>query len=301
VKKVLSFINPDNMKPFTIVSDTGNGMAGYYMPAFEAKMPWKVTRLYYELDGTFPHHVPSPIEDKNRIDCTNMIKKVGADLGLTFDGDGDRVFIIDEKGRTLSGTILTAIIAENLLQRFPGETILYNAIVGRVVPSIIKEHGGVAKRVRVGHTLIKEDMRKYNALFCGEHSGHYFFRDFYFADSAVIAFLLTLELMTVKNKKLSELYDEYDKYPASGEINFIVEDKEVVMKKIEEAYKDGSESVDWLDGVSIWFKDYWINVRPSNTESLLRLNIEADNDQILELKIKELVNKIESLGGKEKV
>jgi phosphomannomutase len=301
VEKVLSFIDLNKMKSFSVVSDTGNGMAGYFMPKIEDKLPWKVTRLFYELDGTFPNHVPSPIEDKNRLDCINKLKEVGADFGLAFDGDGDRVFIIDEKGRTLSGTILTAIIAENLSQKHPGEVILYNAIIGRIVPQVIEKNGCKSIRVRVGHALIKEAMRKHNALFCGEHSGHYFFKDFFYADSAIIAALLATELMSVKNKKLSELYDEYDKYPTSGEINFVVKDKEHIMNEIESKYKKGAESTDRLDGVSVWFKDWWFNVRPSNTEPLLRLNIEADSKPILDKNTKELVNIIKSLGGQERI
>lgn len=303
VNKVLSFIDPTQIKPFKVVSDTGNGMAGHFMPPIEEKLPLHVTRLFYELDGTFPNHVPSPIEEKNRMACMEKLKEVGADVGLVFDGDGDRVFMIDEKGRSLSGTIMTAIIAENLLQKHGGENVLYNAVVGRVVPEVITANGGKPIRVRVGHTLIKEDMRKYNGLFCGEHSGHYFFRDFFFADSAVIAMLLVLELMSTKNKKLSELYDDYNKYPGTGqtnEINFIVEDKEGVMKKIEAMYKNDADSIDWLDGVTIWFKDWWFNVRPSNTEPLLRLNVEADNEELYNGTLQELVRRIESLGGKKK-
>ncbi|MBI4157323.1 phosphomannomutase/phosphoglucomutase [Candidatus Woesebacteria bacterium] len=298
---VLGFIDLGKMKHFKVVSDTGNGMAGYFMPAFEEKLPWSVTRMYYELDGTFPNHVPSPIEEKNRLDCINKLKETKADFGLVFDGDGDRVYMIDEKGRTVSGTIMTAIIAESLLQKNPGSSILYNAIIGRVVPEIVKEFGGKALRVRVGHTLIKEDMRKYDGLFCGEHSGHYFFKKNFYADSAIIAALLVVELMSVKEKKLSELYDNYNKYRDSGEINFVVQDKESTMKSIEKQYKDKAFSVDWLDGVSVWFKDWWFNVRPSNTEPLLRLNIEADNQIILEEKTKELITEIEKLGGKEKI
>lgn len=301
VEHVLGFIDVKKMKPFKVVADTGNGMAGHFMPHFEKKLPWTVERMYYELDGTFPNHVPSPIEKKNRMDCINKVKEIKADLGMVFDGDGDRVYLIDEKGRTLSGTIMTAIIADNLLQKNPGKTILYNAIIGRIVPEIIKKNEGKPVRTRVGHTLIKEAMRKHDGFFCGEHSGHYYFKENFYADSAIIAALLVIELMSVKNKKLSELYDEYDKYRDSGEINFEVEDKEGVMKKIEDEYKDKAESNDRLDGVSIWFKDYWFNVRPSNTESLLRLNIEADDNVLLETKTKELVNKIESFGGKEKV
>ncbi len=301
IEHLVSFIDPGKMKPFKVVIDTGNGMAGHFMPHLEEKLPWKVTRLYYELDGTFPNHSPSPIEAKNMQDCIEKVKEIGADVGIAFDGDGDRVFLVDETGRILSGTVTTAIIAENLLQKSPGETILYNAIVGRIVPEIIKKYKGKPHRVRVGHTLIKEAMRKYNGLFCGEHSGHYYFRQNFYADSAIIAALLVLELMSVKNKKLSELVNEYSKYQSSGEINFEVADKELVMKKIEAEYKEEAESTDWLDGVSVWFKDWWFNVRPSNTEPLLRLNIEADNTRLLENKTKELVNKIESLGGKEKV
>lgn len=302
VNHVLSFIDISKMKPFNVVVDTGNGMAGYFMPFFEEKLPWKVTRLFYELDGTFPNHTPSPIELKNMQDVINKVNETNADAGMAFDGDGDRVFLVDETGRYVTGTLMTAMIAENLSIKHPGQKILYNAVVGRIVPEIIKKYGGDPMRVRVGHTLIKEDMRKYNGLFCGEHSGHYFFRDNYFADSAIIAALLVLELMSVKNKKLSEMVDEYNKYSAlQSEINFVVEDKEDVMKKIEGRYKNDAKSIDWLDGVSIWFEDWWFNVRPSNTEPLLRLNIEADNDKLLEEKTKELIISIESLGGKEKV
>ena len=301
INHVLSFIDLTQMKPFNIVSDTGNGMAGYFMPDLEKKLPWKVTHLFYELDGSFPNHVPSPIEEKNRLDCINKVKEAGADFGMVFDGDGDRVFLIDEKGRTLSGTIMTAMIAENILQKNPGATILYNAIVGRVVPEIVAQYGGKSERVRVGRTLIKEAMRRTDALFCGEHSGHYYFKQNFYADSAIIAGILVAELMSVKNKKLSELYDEYDKYPASQEINFEVTDKEKVMKAIEAEFKEKATSVDWLDGVTVWFPDHWFNVRPSNTEPLLRLNVEADNSALLEEKIKELVSKIESFGAKEKI
>jgi phosphomannomutase len=209
--------------------------------------------------------------------------------------------MIDEKGRTLPGTITTAMIAENLLQKNPGSTILYNAIVGRIVPEIVEKNGGKSERVRVGHTLIKEAMRRTDAVFCGEHSGHYYFKQNFYADSAIIAALLVAELMSVKNKKLSELYDEYDKYKASNEINFEVTDKEGIMGKLEEEYKATAKSIDRLDGISIWFDDWWFNVRPSNTEPLLRLNIEANSSVEVEAKIKDLVAQIELMGGKEKV
>lgn len=294
IKHVLSFIHVGKMKPYKVVIDTGNGMAGYFMPALEEKLPWRTTRLYYELDGTFPHHVPSPIEEKNRVDAVNKLFEVKADAAMVFDGDGDRVFMIDEKGRTLSGTIMTAIIAENLLQKHPGETILYNAIIGRIVPEIIARYHGKGHRVRVGHTLIKEDMRKFNGLFCGEHSGHYYFRQNYYADSAIIAALLVLEQMSVQNKKLSELYDEYDKYAASGEINFEVEDKEAIMKKVENVYQGKAVSIDWLDGITVEYPEFWFNVRASNTEPLLRLNLEAKTKEIMDRKRDEVLELIRS-------
>lgn len=301
INHLCGFIHIDKMKPYSVVIDTGNGMAGHYLPHLEKKLPWSVTRLFYELDGTFPNHIPSPIEAGNMVDTIKTLKKINADVGMAFDGDGDRVFLVDELGKTLSGTVTTAMIAENLLQKHPGETVLYNAIVGRIVPEIIKKYKGVPHRVRVGHTLIKEAMRKFNGIFCGEHSGHYYFRDNFYADSAIIAALLVLELMSVKGKKLSELHDEYNKYQSSGEINFEVQDKKAIMKKLEKEYKQSADSVDWLDGVSVWFSDWWFNVRPSNTESLLRLNIETENTRLLEEKTKELIEKIESFGAKEKV
>lgn len=302
VKHVLSFIDIQKMKPFKVVADTGNGMGGLFMPLFEKKLPWKVTRLFYELDGTFPNHIPSPIEMKNMEQTIETVKKVKADVGMAFDGDGDRVFLVDETGRYITGTLMTAMISESLLKKHKGAKILYNAVVGRIVPEIIKKYKGEAFRVRVGHTLIKEAMRKYDGLFCGEHSGHYFFKHNYYADSAIIPVLIVLELMSVKNKKLSELISEYDKYAAlQNEINFVVEDKIGVMKKLEKKYKPSAKSIDWLDGVSVWFKDWWFNVRPSNTEPLLRLNVEADTDILLEQKVKELVTQIELSGGNEKI
>ena len=299
MKHLMSFFDRRKMKAFNVVVDAGNGMAGHFMPSLEKHLPWKVTRLFYKLDGTFPNHVPSPIEPKNMQDLIKKVNMVKADVGMAFDGDGDRVFLVDENGKIISGTIMTAIIAENLLSKTKGETILYNAIVGRVVPEVIKRMGGKSKRVRVGHTLIKEAMRRDNALFCGEHSGHYYFRDNFFADSAIIAALLVVELMSAKGKKLSELAGQYDTYPSSGELNFQVADKQAVMKNIERMFTKTAKSTDWLDGVSVWFDDWWFNVRPSNTEPLLRLNVEADNEPLLRDHTDEIVDTLKELGAKE--
>lgn len=298
IKHLLRFVDVSRMMPWQVVIDTGNGMAGTFMPELEKHLPWKVTHLYYELDGTFPNHIPSPIEPKNMQDCIRKVLEEKADVGMAFDGDGDRVFLVDETGKIISGTIMTALIAENLLKKHPKETILYNAIVGRIVPETIKRNGGISKRVRVGHTLIKEAMRLHHALFCGEHSGHYFFRDNFFADSAIIAALLVLELMSENNKKLSELSRKYDIYRSSGEINFEVSDKMNIMKKIERLFKKKATSTDWLDGITVWFPEWWFNVRPSNTEPLLRLNVEADTRHQLEVQTGALVDFIESIGGR---
>lgn len=298
VKHCLKFVNPKKIKPFKVVIDAGNAMAGYIIPKFEKYLPLKIIRMYFKLDGNFPNHIPNPLLPECTADLKKRVLKENADFGLAFDGDGDRMYFIDEKGKLVSGTITTAMLAEKILSKNKGETILYNAVTGRVVPETIKEFGGKGIRVRVGHTLIKENMRKYNAYFAGEHSGHYYFKDNYYADSAFVAMLIVLELISQKNKPLSKIASEYDKYPVIPETNFEVKDKMKTMRTIAKNYKNRAKSIDWLDGVTIWFKDWWANIRPSNTQSLLRLNIEADNKKILKEKEKEFVDLIKSLGGK---
>ncbi len=298
VKHCLNFINVKKVKPFKVVIDAGNAMAGYLIPKFAPFLPLKIIPLYFELDGTFPNHIPNPLKPENVADLEKKVLTEKADLGMAFDGDADRIYFIDEKAKFINGTIITAIIAEALLKKHPGETILYNAVVGRIAPETIKKFGGKGIRVRVGHTLIKEAMRKHNALFAGEHSGHYYFRENYYADSAFIAMLSCLELFSEKNKPLSLIASEFDKYPIIPETNFEVEDKTAMMEKIESAYKKKATKIDWLDGISVWFKDSWINVRPSNTQPLLRLNIEADNQKILAERKKDLVDFLISSGAK---
>lgn len=297
VNHVFSFVDKNNLGQFNVVVDAGNGMAGHFMPHIEKHLNWEVDHLYYELDGTFPNHIPSPLEEKNMQDVVKRVTEIVADFGLAFDGDGDRVFLVDEKGKIVSGTLMTAMIAEKLLEKQPGETVLYNAIVGRVVSEVVNSKGGNPVRVRVGHTIIKEKMREHNAIFCGEHSGHYYFRDNFYADSAIIAALLVAELMVTKSKKLSELVDEYSKYVSSGEINFVVDNKESVLQKIENKYMAEEAETDRLDGVSVWFKDWWFNVRPSNTEMLLRLNIEAISENLMKEKKDYLIQLLKGYGG----
>ena len=292
----LSFIDVKKIKPLKVVVDAGNGMASILFEGFKDKLPLDIVPLYFELDGSFPNHLPSPLVPENLEDAQKKVLEEKADLGLVFDGDGDRVVLIDEEGEALRGTVVTAMITDFFLKKFKGATILYNAICGWIVPEVIKKGGGKGIRVPVGHSLIKENMRKYNALFAGEHSGHYYFKDNWYADSALITALITLEIICSSDKTLSRIVEEFDKYDASGEINFKVDDKQKAMDEIENIYKDKAESIDKLDGVSIWFKDWWFNLRPSNTEPLLRLNIEAKGKDLLKSRQKELIDLIQRYG-----
>lgn len=296
IDHALAVIDVNSMKPLKVVVDAGNGMAGKVMPEVAKKLPIQMTPMYFELDGTFPNHLANPLLEETHPPIIEEIKKQGADLGIMFDGDGDRMFLMDETGRFVSGTLTTAMVATQMLSKQPGSAILYNAICGRIVPQTVEKLGGSAHRVRVGHTIIKEKMREHDAIFAGEHSGHYFFKKNFSADSGLIAALVVLELMSEKGKKLSELVHEFDVYPGSGEINFNVEDKEAMMKGLEQHFS-GAKSSDWLDGVSIWFEDWWANIRPSNTQPVLRLNVEADNADILQQRTQEIIQYIEAHGG----
>lgn len=298
-KKVISLIHTETLKPLSVVVDAGNGMGGKLVPDSFEGLPFNVTGLYMDLDGRFPNHTPNPLIEKNTEELRKKVVELGADIGLTFDGDADRMFVIDDKGRFVSGTITTAILAKYILKHHPGETILYNAICGRIVPKVITDNGGKAMRVRVGHSYIKRYLRENNAIFAGEHSGHYYHRDFFFAESGVLTALMVLSLLSQEGKKLSEYVDEFGIYPASGEINFVVADIPSVTQGIKEASKDAS-SIDELDGVSVWYPNYWFNVRGSKTEPLLRLNMEADTQDILDEKLKQVIGIIESLGGTRK-
>ena len=298
IEHALSFIDLDTIKPFKIVVDAGNGMGGLVMPPVEEKLLGEFINLFFDLDGTFPNHFPNPLVEENLADIKRKIKEVGADFGIAFDADGDRAFFLDSYGTVINGTILTAMMAKSILEKHKGETILYNAVCGRIVPETIKKYGGKGIRVRVGHTLIKADMRKYNAIFAGEHSGHFYFRDNFYADSGLIACLKVIELISKDGRLLSEVAKEFDKYPHSQEINFVVDDKQEVMKALENEYLNKAVSIDWLDGISIWFSDWWFNVRPSNTEPLLRLTLEADTQERFKDKMEEVKKSILKKGAK---
>ena len=264
-----------------VVVDAGNGMAGHTAPAVFGRLgdAVELVPLYFELDGTFPHHEANPIEAENLVDLQKAVIAEGADAGLAFDGDADRCFVVDENGRAVSPSTLTALIAARELAKEPGAVVIHNLITSRAVPEIVTELGGSPVRTRVGHSYIKATMAETDAIFGGEHSGHFYFRDFWRADSGMLAALHTLAALAESSGTLSELLSEYERYPMSGEINSEVADQAAVIKELEAAYagRDGV-TTDRLDGLSVSHPDWTFNVRPSNTEPLLRLNVEGKDE-----------------------
>ncbi len=289
-KKLKSLIDTSKLKPLKVVVDAGNGVGGFIFEKVISGLPIEYIPLYCEIDGNFPNHQPSPIEDQNLVDIKKKVVDEGADIGLAFDGDGDRIYLIDEKGNAINATIMTAMIAKKMLEKNPGARILYNVNVGWIVPETIKKMKGIPSITKVGHSLIKAQMRKEDGLFAGEHSGHYFFKDLYYADSGMLASLIVLELMSEDGRKLSEIVSEYDKYALSGEINTDVADPSAKIAEIKEKYSDGKISE--LDGLSVEYPDWRFILRPSNTEPLLRLNVEAKTKELMETKRDELLNMI---------
>ncbi len=264
------------IRPLTVVVDAGNGMAGHTVPKVFEGLPLTVIPLYFELDGTFPNHEANPIDPENMRDLQRAVTEHHADIGLAFDGDADRCFVVDERGQIVSPSALTALIAARELAREPGAAVIHNLITSRAVPQIIAEHGGVAVRTRVGHSFIKAEMARTSAVFGGEHSGHFYFRDFWFADSGMLAALHTLAALGGQPAPLSELMSQYTRYCASGEINSVVTDQAAATARVLAAFvaRPGI-STDELDGLTVAAGDWWFNLRPSNTEPLLRLNVEA--------------------------
>lgn len=264
-----------------VVADAGNGMAGYTAPAVFGRVgdAVELVPLYFELDGTFPNHEANPIEADNLVDLQAKVREVGADIGLAFDGDADRCFLVDERGVAVSPSTLTALIAERELAKHPGATIIHNLITSRAVPEIVEELGGTPVRTRVGHSYIKATMAETDAVFGGEHSGHFYFRDFWRADSGMLAALHALAALAESDGTLSELLARYERYPLSGEINSTVADQAAVLAAVEAAYgtREGV-TVDHLDGLSLSHADWQVNVRASNTEPLLRLNVEGRDE-----------------------
>jgi phosphomannomutase len=280
----LSFIEQDGLRPLKIVVDAGNGMAGKMLPPIFEKLPnVQMVPMYFELDGNFPNHPPSPIEPENTEALRERVVAEGADFGAAFDGDADRCFVVDEKGGIIAGDILATLVAKNVLEKEPGATIIYSAVCSKALPELVRREGGNPIRTKAGHSIIKPQMRKHDAAFGGEHSGHFYFRDNYFADSGIIALLTVAELVGRQDGPLSELLAPIDPYVRSGEINSEVEDQDATMKKVEKHYAErDSPSVDHLDGLTVDFGDWWFNLRPSNTEPLLRLNVEARDRETME-------------------
>jgi phosphomannomutase len=291
---VVSFIDVSRIKPMKIVADTANGMGGLIVPIVFKRLPMiELEVMYPELDGTFPNHPADPIQPANQRDLQARVVSGGFDVGLAFDGDADRVFVVDEKGRGLSGSTTTAILAAGVLRANPGATVLYNLICSRSVPEVIRENGGVPVRTKVGHSNIKQIMAETGAVFGGEHSAHYYFLDNYRADSGIIATMFMLQELSRADTVLSVLRQPFERYEASGEINTSVHDADVVMKAVAEQYK--SMPQDWIDGLTVDCGDWWFNLRPSNTEPLLRLNLEASTRDECDNHVAEVLSLVTSI------
>ena len=275
-------VDLSGIRPLKVAVDAGNGMAGYTVPEVFTGLPLRTVPLYFELDGSFPHHEANPIDPANLRDLQDAVTSSGADIGLAFDGDADRCFVVDERGEIVSPSVLTALIAVRELAREPGATVIHNLITSRAVPEIIAEHGGNPVRTRVGHSFIKAEMAATGAIFGGEHSGHFYFRDFWFADSGMLAAMHVLAALGSQPGPLSALLAGYARYTASGEINSEVGDTAAAAATVREAFaaRPGI-SIDEMDGLTVSGPGWWFNLRPSNTEPLLRLNVEAPDAEQL--------------------
>ncbi|HVA08909.1 MAG TPA: phosphomannomutase/phosphoglucomutase [Acidimicrobiales bacterium] len=285
---VISFVDRDALRPLKVVADTANGMGGLVVPTVFSRLPFSVEILFPELDGTFPNHPADPIQPENLVDLKAAVLSSGADIGLAFDGDADRVFLVDEQAQPVSGSLTTALVASSLLKKHPGETVLYNLICSHVVPEVVTELGGTAVRTRVGHSIIKQVMAETGAIFGGEHSGHYYFRDNFRADSGIITALLVLEMLSVTGQPLSELLSPFKRYSDSGEINTEVSDPAATVEAIAVHERTSGATTDMLDGLTVDHRDWWYNVRPSNTEPLLRLNVEARTPELCAMHVRDV-------------
>ena len=293
VDRVFSFVDVSKIKPLKVVIDAANGMAGAMLPPVLERLPVEAVRCYFEPDGSFPNHAPNPLLPENREFVVRKTLEEGADLGVAFDGDADRCFFVDDTGEFVPGDFVTALFAESVLAKEPGAKIIYDVRASRAVPQTIERDGGVPIMSRVGHAFIKARMRKEDAAFAGEVSGHYYFRDFSQADSGVIPFLLMLELISEKDRRLSEILAPLrSRYFITGELNTPVPDVALKLQELKERYADGH--ISHLDGISVDYDDWHFNVRPSNTEPLLRLNLEATSQELMERKRDEVLEVIRS-------
>ncbi|WP_053756024.1 phosphomannomutase/phosphoglucomutase [Streptomyces sp. AS58] len=279
---LLSLVDVGAVRPLRIVVDAGNGMSGLTVPAVFRDVPVEIVPLYFELDGTFPHHEANPLDPANIVDLQRAVRETEADLGLAFDGDADRCFVVDERGEAVAPSAITALIATRLLADHPGSTVLHNLITSRTVPDVIREHGGTPVRTRVGHSFIKAEMTRTGAVFGGEHSAHYYFRDFWNADTGMLAALHVIAALGTQPEPMSQLVRRYQRYAASGEINSTVADQRTAITAVRELFTARpGVTADDLDGLTVTTADWWFNLRPSNTEPLLRLNVEATDTQTL--------------------
>jgi phosphomannomutase len=296
VKHVLSFVDADTIKPFNVVLDAGNGMAGLVAPKLFAGLPCKVTTMCFEVDGTFPNHEANPLIEENRRDIVERVVRDKADIGIAWDGDADRVFFIDGSGEFIAGDFVTALLAEAFLLKHPGAKIVYDVRASYAVKDTVAKYGGTALMNRVGHAFFKQRMREEGAIFGGEVTGHYYFRDYFYADNGFIPALLILELMSIKGQTLRELLEPLrEKYFISGEINTTLKDMTLIPAKLDALsakYQDGR--VYAMDGTSVEYPDWHFNVRASNTEPMLRLNLEATTQALMEEKRDEVLEFIRS-------
>ncbi|MFI0710524.1 phosphomannomutase/phosphoglucomutase [Streptomyces inhibens] len=271
-----SLVDLSGIRPLKVVVDAGNGMGGHTVPTVFEGLPLELDAMYFELDGSFPNHEANPLDPKNLVDLQARMREVGADIGLAFDGDADRCFAVDENGDPVSPSAITALVAARELAKHPGGTIIHNCITSWSVPEVVRENGGTPVRTRVGHSFIKDEMARTGAIFGGEHSAHYYFRDFWNADTGMLAAMHVLAALGGQEGTLSQLVAQYDRYAASGEINSTVDDQAGRLAAIKAAYEGRpGTTLDELDGLTVTADDWWFNVRPSNTEPLLRLNVEA--------------------------
>ena len=286
VDHALTFVDKTVLKPLKVVVDAANGMAAQVIPKVFKYLPFQLDLLYPELDGTFPNHPADPLQPENLRDLQNRVLAISADIGLAFDGDADRVFMVDEKAQPVSGSITTALIAREILRHEPKATIVHNLICSASVPETITKHGGRAVKCRVGHSFMKQKMKLTGAVLGGEHSGHYYFRDHYNADSAIIAALLVLEALSRYGGSFSGLTEPLKRYYSSGEINTKVVDINTAINRVAKAF--ASEDQDWLDGLTVRCSNWWFNLRPSNTEPLLRLNLEATTSTAIDEHVQQI-------------
>ncbi|MFD3337241.1 phosphomannomutase/phosphoglucomutase [Streptomyces sp. NPDC058700] len=283
-----ALVDLTTIRPLKVVVDAGNGMGGHTVPTVFDGLPLDVVPMYFELDGTFPNHEANPLDPKNIVDLQARVRAESADLGLAFDGDADRCFVVDERGEPVSPSAITALVAARELAKHPGGTIIHNLITSWSVPEVVRENGGEPVRTRVGHSFIKEEMAKTGAIFGGEHSAHYYFRDFWNADTGMLAALHVLAALGGQDGTLSDLVSSYDRYASSGEINSTVTDQAASAAKVRATYEREGATLDELDGLTVTAADWWFNLRASNTEPLLRLNVEA-RDEATMVKVRDEV------------